>query len=92
MRKIVSARKAPLWIGFVAVFCMGIKCGKDGSEGGGGGGPTVAGWFWRRPAPQGNTLNDVAFVNIFVGWAVGENGTTRWIVVACCSERPLSPR
>jgi photosystem II stability/assembly factor-like uncharacterized protein len=32
-------------------------------------------WEWQNPVPQGNTLNDVFFINQDIGWAVGELGT-----------------
>jgi photosystem II stability/assembly factor-like uncharacterized protein len=32
-------------------------------------------WEWQNPLPQGNTLNDLAFVDALYGWAVGDNGT-----------------
>ena len=32
-------------------------------------------WFWQNPLPQGNTLNDVYFVDENKGWAVGSRGT-----------------
>ena len=31
-------------------------------------------WEWQNPLPQGNTLNDVFFLNQDMGWAVGELG------------------
>ncbi len=33
------------------------------------------GWIWQNPLPQGNTLNDVYFVDSNTGWQVGEAGT-----------------
>ena len=32
------------------------------------------GWLWQNPLPQGNDLNDVAFVDAAHGWAVGMGG------------------
>jgi photosystem II stability/assembly factor-like uncharacterized protein len=32
-------------------------------------------WFWQNPLPQGNTLNDVCFVDENTGWAAGGKGT-----------------
>ncbi len=33
------------------------------------------GWFWRNPAPQGNTLHAVKFHSINLAFAVGKKGT-----------------
>jgi photosystem II stability/assembly factor-like uncharacterized protein len=32
-------------------------------------------WFWLNPLPQGQTLNDVDFVDANHGWALGDGGT-----------------
>ena len=32
-------------------------------------------WQWLNPLPQGNSLNDVDFVDASTGYAVGESGT-----------------
>lgn len=32
-------------------------------------------WQWQNPLPQGNTLNDVFFIDQHTGWAVGDAGT-----------------
>lgn len=32
-------------------------------------------WVWQNPLPQGNTLQDVAFINASTGFAVGSRGT-----------------
>ena len=32
-------------------------------------------WQWQNPLPQGNRLNDFAFINENDGWCVGDNGT-----------------
>jgi photosystem II stability/assembly factor-like uncharacterized protein len=32
-------------------------------------------WQWQNPIPQGNTLNDVFFIDETTGWAVGDAGT-----------------
>jgi len=34
-----------------------------------------SGWFWQNPLPQGNTLNDVRFLNSTTGYSVGNFGT-----------------
>ncbi|HRH34909.1 MAG TPA: YCF48-related protein, partial [Catalimonadaceae bacterium] len=33
------------------------------------------GWEWQNPLPQGNTLNDIFFIDGQTGWAVGRRGT-----------------
>jgi photosystem II stability/assembly factor-like uncharacterized protein len=32
-------------------------------------------WQWQNPLPQGNTLNDVFFIDQSTGWTVGDAGT-----------------
>ena len=32
-------------------------------------------WVWQNPLPQGNTLNDVIFLDASHGWSVGVYGT-----------------
>ncbi len=32
-------------------------------------------WVWQNPLPQGNTINDIKFVNPNTGYAVGDGGT-----------------
>jgi photosystem II stability/assembly factor-like uncharacterized protein len=32
-------------------------------------------WEWSHPCPQGNTLNDIYFIDQNIGWAVGDAGT-----------------
>jgi photosystem II stability/assembly factor-like uncharacterized protein len=32
-------------------------------------------WEWQNPIPQGNTLNDIFFIDQNTGWAVGDAGT-----------------
>jgi photosystem II stability/assembly factor-like uncharacterized protein len=33
------------------------------------------GWFWQNPLPTGNSLNEICFIDIDIGWAVGAGGT-----------------
>jgi len=32
------------------------------------------GWIFQNPAPPGNTLHSVKFINVNTGWAVGDAG------------------
>src|SRR5574338_302053 len=48
------------------------------------------GWFWQNPLPQGNTLNDLTFIDLNYGFAVGymgaiiktTDGGYNWIILA----------
>jgi photosystem II stability/assembly factor-like uncharacterized protein len=55
--------------GTVTVADLAIVQGKVCS------GADATGWCWQRPLPQGNRINDYAFVDDVHGWAVGEAGT-----------------
>jgi photosystem II stability/assembly factor-like uncharacterized protein len=33
------------------------------------------GWFWQNPLPQGNSLNEVCFVDANIGFVLGVNST-----------------
>ncbi len=36
---------------------------------------TTAQWSWQNPLPQGNSINDIEFIDNYFGLAVGETGT-----------------
>lgn len=38
-------------------------------------GADSSGWCWRNPLPQGNPINDYAWLDAGRGWAVGDSGT-----------------
>jgi len=38
-------------------------------------GTSLSQWQWQNPLPQGNTLNDLFFIDQTTGWAVGDAGT-----------------
>ena len=41
---------------------------------------SFAQWEWQYPVPQGNTLNDVTFINKNDGWAIGGGAVS----IICC--------